>query len=216
MIENTTASGNVTKAGVTRMTKKIDEQLSTLVDGELANQDAALEQVAADSQLKARWSRYHLIRDVVSGHVPEQQPFTDIAGRVSQALEDEPAILAPLHKRKRAHKIPYIMKQIGGLAIAATVSAVAVITVQQTQQQSSSAPTEIAVAQPQSKPSAQVRYVSDTTGLDTAVQSKLDGYLVNHNEYSASAKMQGLLPYMRIVSETPGKKVVVRSVNEQQ
>ncbi len=198
------------------MTNKIDEQLSTLVDGEIANQDALLEQVADDPQLKARWSRYHLIRDVVSSHVPEQQPFADIAGRVSQALEDEPAILAPVHKRKRTSKLPNFMKQVGGLAIAATVSAVAVITVQQTQEESSSAPTEIAVAQPSAKPSAQVRYVSDTTGLDTAVQSKLDGYLVNHNEYSASANMQGVLPYMRIVSETPGKKVVVRRVNEQQ
>ena len=195
------------------MTNKIDEQLSTLVDDELANQDAVLEQVAADPELTARWSRYHLMRDVITGHIPEQ-PLGDIAGRVSQALENEPVILAPVHKRKR--KIPFVLKQVGGLAIAATVSAVAVITVQQTQEETSTTPTEIAAVQPQTKPSAQVRYVSDTTGLDTAVQSKLDGYLVNHNEYSVSANMQGLLPYMRIVSETPGKKVVVRRVNEQQ
>ena len=192
------------------MTNKNDEQLSTLVDDELANQDAVLERVAADPELRARWSRYHLMRDVITGHIPEQ-PLGDIASRVSQALDDEPAILAPVHKRKR--KIPFIMKQVGGLAIAATVSAVAVITVQQTQEETSTTPTEIAVANP---PAAQVRYVSDTTGLDTAVQSKLDGYLVNHNEYSVSANMQGVLPYMRIVSETPGKKVVVRRVNEQQ
>lgn len=200
------------------MTNKIDEQLSTLVDDELANQDAVLQQLAADPELKARWSRYHLIRDVVSGHIPEKQPFGDIASRVSQALEQEPAILAPVHKRKHTPKIPFIVKQIGGLAIAATVSAVAVITVQQTQEETANAPTQIATAQPQSQsqPSAQIRYVSDTSGLDTAVQSKLSGYLVNHNEYSVSANMQGVLPYMRIVSETPGKKVVVRRVNEQQ
>ena len=132
--------------------------------------------------------------------------------RVSQALEDEPAILAPVHKRKRALRIPFIMKQVGGLAIAATVSAVAVLTVQHTQDQTTTTPTEIAAA----NPPAQVRYVSDTSGLDTAVQSKLDGYLVNHNEYSVSANMQGVLPYMRIVSETPGKKVIVRRVNDQQ
>ena len=92
------------------------------------------------------------------------------------------------------------------------------ITVQQTQEETLTTPTEIAAVQPQTQPqpSAQVRYVSDTSGLDTAVQSKLSGYLVNHNEYSVSANMQGVLPYMRIVSETPGKKVVVRRVNEQQ
>ena len=134
-----------------------------------------------------------------------------------------PAIFAPVHKRKRAKKqLPFIMKQVGGLAIAATVSAVAVLTVQQTQDETSTTPTEIAAVQPQtqpqlqSQPSAQVRYVTDTSGLDTAVQSKLSGYLVNHNEYSVTGNMQGVLPYMRIVSETPGKVVVVRRANEQQ
>jgi sigma-E factor negative regulatory protein RseA len=204
------------------MTNKIDEQLSTLVDDELADLDVVLERVAADPELKARWSRYHLMRDVITGHMPEQ-PVGDLASRVSWALEKEPAILAPVHKRKRANKqLPFIMKQVGGLAIAATVSAVAVLTVQQTQNEPSTTPTEIAAVQPQtlpqlqSQPPAQVRYVTDTSGLDQAVQSKLSGYLVNHNEYSVTGNMQGVLPYMRIVSETPGKVVVVRRANEQQ
>ena len=204
------------------MTNKIDEQLSILVDDELTDHDAVLERVAADPELKARWSRYHLMRDVITGHMPEQ-PLADIAGRVSQALEREPAILAPVHKHKRSRKqLPFIMKQVGGLAIAATVSAVAVLTVQHSQDETSTAPTEIAAVQspvqPQleSQPPAQVRYVTDTSGLDTAVQSKLSGYLVNHNEYSVSGNMQGVMPYMRIVSETPGKRVIVHRANEQQ
>jgi len=204
------------------MTNKIYEQLSILVDDELADHDAVLERVATDPELKARWSRYYLMRDVITGHMPEQ-PVGDIASRVSQALEQEPAIFAPVHKRKRAKKqLPFIMKQVGGLAIAATVSAVAVLTVQQTQDETTTTPTEIAAVQPQTQPQlqspppAQVRYVTDTSGLDTAVQSKLSGYLVNHNEYSVTGNMQGVLPYMRIVSETPGKVVVVRRANEQQ
>jgi negative regulator of sigma E activity len=207
------------------MTNKIDEQLSILVDDELTDHDAVLDRLSSDPALKARWSRYHLMRDVITGHMPDQ-PVSDIASRVSQALEKEPVILAPVHKRKRTKQLPFIMKQVGGLAIAATVSAVAVLTVQQTQDETSTTPTEIAAVQPQlqtqtqpqlqSQPPAQVRYVTDTSGLDTAVQSKLSGYLVNHNEYSVTGNMQGVLPYMRIVSETPGKVVVVRRANEQQ
>lgn len=202
------------------MTNKIDEQLSILVDDELVEQDAVLDRLMADPELQARWSRYHLMRDVITGHMPEQ-PLGDIADRVNQALEKEPAILAPVHKHRRAKKpLPSIMKQVGGLAIAATVSAVAVLTVQHTRDETSTTPTEIAAVQPQNQsqpqPSAQVRYVTDTSGLDTAVQSKLSGYLVNHNEYSVTGKMQGVIPYMRIVSETPGKRVVVRRANEQQ
>lgn len=208
------------------MTNKIEEQLSILVDDELAEHDAVLDKLATDPELQARWSRYHLMRDVITGHMPEQ-PLGDIASRVSQALEKEPVILAPVHKRKHARKpLPFILKQAGGLAIAATVSAVAVLTVQHTQDETSNTATKIAAVQPitqsqpqpqtQSQPSAQVRYVTDTSGLDTAVQSKLSGYLVNHNEYSVSGQMQGVLPYMRIVSETPGKRVIVRRANEQQ
>jgi len=208
------------------MTNKINEQLSTLVDDELGEHDAVLDQLTTDPGLQARWSRYHLMRDIITGHMPEQ-PLGDIASRISQALEKEPVILAPVHKRKHARKpLPFILKQAGGLAIAATVSAVAVLTVQHSQDETSNTATQIAAVQPvtqtqpqpqiQSQPSAQVRYVTDTSGLDTAVQSKLSGYLVNHNEYSVSGQMQGVLPYMRIVSETPGKRVVVRRANEQQ
>lgn len=204
------------------MTNKIDEQLSILMDDELAEHDAVLDKLTADPELQARWSRYHLMRDVITGHMPEQ-PVGDIVSRVSQALEQEPAILAPVHKRKHARKpLPFILKQAGGLAIAATVSAVAVLTVQHTQDETSNTTTKIAAvqpitqSQPQPQPSAQVRYVTDTSGLDTAVQSKLSGYLVNHNEYSVTGQMQGVLPYMRIVSETPGKRVIVRRANEQQ
>jgi len=205
------------------MTNNFDEQISTLMDDELADHDAVLDRLTADPELQARWSRYHLMRDVITGHVPEQ-PLGDIASRVSQALEQEPVILAPIHKRKRNKQLPFIMKQVGGLAIAATVSAVAVLTVQHAQDETPTTPTEIAAVQPQlqtqsqlpSQSAAQVRYVTDTSGLDTAVQSKLSGYLVNHNEYSVTANMQGVLPYMRIVSETPGKRVVVRRANEQQ
>lgn len=212
------------------MTNKIDEQLSILVDDELADHHAVLNRLVSDPVLQARWSRYHLIRDAITGHMPEQ-PFCDIANRVSQAVEKEPVIFAPVHKRKRTHKqLSFIMKQVGGLAIAATVSAVAVLIVQRTQDETSTTTTEIAAVQPQpqtqtiaqaslqsqSQSSAQVRYVTDTSGLDTAVQSKLSGYLVNHNEYSVTGNMQGVLPYTRIVSETPGKRVVVRRANEQQ
>lgn len=200
------------------MTNKIDEQLSILMDDELAEHDAVLDKLTLDPELQARWSRYHLMRDVITGHMPEQ-PLGDIVSRVSQALEKEPAILAPVHKRKHTRKpLPFILKQAGGLAIAATVSAVAVLTVQHSQDETPNTATKIAAVQPitQSQPSAQVRYVTDTSGLDTAVQSKLSGYLVNHNEYSVTGQMQGVLPYMRIVSETPGKRVIVRRANEQQ
>ena len=55
---------------------------------------------------------------------------------------------------------------------------------------------------------------TDNSRLDSAVESKLSGYLVHHNEYSVTAKMQGALPYMRIVSVTPGKRIDAKAANE--
>jgi len=47
-----------------------------------------------------------------------------------------------------------------------------------------------------------IRQVSFTTRhkLDAAVESKLSGYLVNHNEFSTSTRVSGVMPYTRIVS----------------
>ncbi len=194
------------------MSDKINEQLSALMDDELSSPDHLLQQISEDEALRARWHRYHLIRDIISEHA--EVPAVDITARVSQALESEPTIFAPLHKTIRTKRMKFVMKQAAGLAIAATVSAVAVITVQQQKLDEQPATTAIAeAAVPQVR--NQVRYVSETKKLDRAVQSKLSNYLVNHNEYSVTSKMQGVLPYMRIVTVTQGERVMVQNANEQ-
>lgn len=193
------------------MSDKINEQLSALMDDELDGHPALLRELGSNSELRAEWARYHLIRDVITDHLPDQ-PYSDISARVSARLAAEPAIFAPpQHRHRRPTRLRFVAKQLAGLAIAATVSAVAVLTVQQ-HQAPESGPTaaSLAAATP---PPTRVRYVSADTRLDQKVQSKLSGYLVNHNEYSVSGNMQGLMPYMRIVSVTPGQRVVVRGAD---
>ena len=50
-----------------------------------------------------------------------------------------------------------------------------------------------------------IRQVAFTTRqkLDADVESKLSGYLVNHNEFSNSLRVSGVMPYTRIVSFVP-------------
>lgn len=204
------------------MSDKMNEQLSALMDDELADRSELLGELGSNMALRAGWARYHLIRDVMTDHLPDQ-PYMDISARVSASLEQEPAIFAPLHKRRRPSRLRFMAKQVAGLAIAATVSAVAVLSVQQHGTADSPAAGGLAATTPAAIPapttvtprqaSAQVRYVTADNGLDQKTQSKLSGYLVNHNEYSVSANMQGLMPYMRIVSVTPGQRVVVRAAD---
>lgn len=182
------------------------DRLSALMDGDIHDLDKALEQLAKDKELQAVWHRYHLARDVMKGHVSDF-PRLDISAAVSESLKNEPVILTPIWRRLSPR---YVMKQAAGLAVAAAVGTIAVLSVQQTQLDSTD--NIIANAAPNSSfqtaskiQPGQIRQVSFTTRkkLDAAVESKLSGYLVNHNEFSTAVRVSGVMPYTRIVSFVP-------------
>jgi sigma-E factor negative regulatory protein RseA len=189
------------------MSDKTDK-LSALMDGELSDQqdqNKCFEQLAKDKEMQDVWQRYHLARDAMKGQL-SAFPSLDISAAVSESLKAEPVILTPMWRRLSPR---YVMKQAAGLAVAAAVGTIAVLSVQQTQLVSSDnstiakangAETTYQVAS-QLQP-GQIRQVSFTTRqkLDAAVESKLSGYLVNHNEFSTSTRVSGVMPYTRIVS----------------
>jgi len=184
------------------------DKLSALMDGELPDQkdqNKCFEQLAKDKEMQDVWQRYHLARDAMKGQL-SAFPTLDISAAVSESLKAEPVILTPMWRRLSPR---YVMKQAAGLAVAAAVGTIAVLSVQQTQLVSSDnstiakangAETTYQVAS-QLQP-GQIRQVSFTTRqkLDAAVESKLSGYLVNHNEFSTSTRVSGVMPYTRIVS----------------
>ncbi len=184
------------------------DKLSALMDGEVRDADKWVEQLAKDEAMQDVWRRYHLARDVMKGQLSDF-PAMDISSAVSESLKDEPVILTPVWRRLSPR---YVMKQAAGLAVAAAVGTVAVLSVQQTQlistgdqtiASNNSSAESVQVAskiQP-----GQIRQVSFTTRnkLDEAVESKLSGYLVNHNEFSTSTRVSRVMPYSRIVSFVP-------------
>lgn len=177
------------------------DRLSSLMDGELRDPDKWFERLANDEKMKATWKRYHLARDAMKGQLSDY-PMLDISAAVSESLKSEPVILTPLWRRLSPR---YVMKQAAGLAVAAAVGTIAVLSVQQAQTVSL-APQEIAASSvPANMTNGQIRQVSFTTRdkLDAAVESKLSGYLVNHNEYSKSSRVSRVMPYTRIVSFQP-------------
>lgn len=187
------------------------DKLSDLMDDELRDQhaqDKCFDELVKDKDMQEVWYRYHLARDAMKGQLSEF-PGLDISAAVSKSLEAEPVILTPIWRRLSPR---YVMKQAAGLAVAAAVGTIAILSVQQTQlvssdnntiAQTTNAATTLQVAS-QIKP-GQIRQVSFTTRqkLDVAVESKLSGYLVNHNEFSNSIRVSGVMPYTRIVSFVP-------------
>ena len=116
------------------------ENLSALVDGEdsasSASSSHVLDVLKNDAELQLKWKSYHLIRNGLRQELPENINF-DIADKVAQALEAEPAILAPKNTWRDlplvARVIPFA-KQGGQMAIAASVAVAMIIGVQQVNQ----------------------------------------------------------------------------------
>ena len=180
-----------------------DEHISALMDGELneAETGRLLDQLQRDAGLRMCWTRYHLISDALrsdlTGHIKH-----NVANRVIQVLESEPIHLTPRRLTPHPSRLtPHIFKPLAGLAVAASIAAVAVLSLQTTAPLQTASPVNLAGL----SGAAPVALVSSAAGRSRwsagrpSVESKLDIYLANHNQYSMSTEMQGMLPYARII-----------------
>ncbi len=178
----------------------INEKVSSLLDDEQRLDNTLLDSLLNDRETRAKWARYNLVSDVLNDrdqHKVDKAWFAEL----SEQLDKEPTVLFPHVMRTFKQKA---LKQIAGLAVAASVAMVAILAVQQNQPPATSG-VLLSVAQGPST-SAGIKPVA--LRLNKAAESKLSGYLVNHYEHSVTSRMQGLLPYMRIVSVTPAERIV--------
>lgn len=191
------------------MTDVRDERLSALLDGELDNDEAraAWQELHQDSDHQQRWTRYELIGDTLRNNLPEQLPL-NLAARISDALEDEPPLLAPTgedvlqaappKKRLTAR----IWQPVAGLAVAASVAVVAVIGLQhQAGQEFPGGLTGSQVAENASADALKAR----TPGThwqnvnEPEVAKRLNRYLVGHHGSAPANSLKGMLPYVTVV-----------------
>jgi len=174
------------------------EWISALADGELAEAELtkALDALRNDRELQVSWSRYHLIRDTLHSNL-ESRVNVDLHARISAALESEPVILAPQRLQQRHHR-PWL-RHVAGLAVAASVSGVAVVGFQQMYVADSGTPvaTMAEVVQPENF--VRIQPPVTTVAAEQEQRDKLAPYLVEHHEYSVSSGVNGMVPYVRIV-----------------
>ncbi|MEJ2762322.1 MAG: sigma-E factor negative regulatory protein [Gammaproteobacteria bacterium] len=218
------------------MSERNRESLSAFMDGELEGDPTpVIDSLIRDESVRLKWMRYHLIADVMKHSTPEAFDRRFVS-RLAARLETEPTVLCPTRR-----KAPAYLKPAAGVAIAASVAAMAIIGVQwqgREVQPELSAPAKTVAEAPamMSAPaatpvgggSAAARTVSDVLqpiqpnipemrqytfpvrkvsadGTQSAappnpINSRLNNYLLNYNEYHAHAGMQGMLPYVRIVA----------------
>lgn len=192
------------------MNEQNREQISVLIDDEQTElSGATMDLISSNEEYRNVWTRFHLIGDTLRGHLPKHID-TLLANRIRKTIENEPVVLAPTRGQ-----FPFL-KPVAGVAIAASVALVAIITIQQPAQEPAVTPAptfSISQHQPEfinpdlaktvvAKPS-----VDDTQKQAVTRQIKVDTrmnrYLINHNEYLSNTGMRGILPYVRIVAFEP-------------
>lgn len=156
--------------------------------------DLLLRRLEKDSELQARWSRYHLVSDVLHKAAPPWVPL-DLANRVAAAVDEEPYHLVP---RRRRFTPPGRVRQVVGLAIAASVTAITILTVQ-----SLTIPAMPSGLHLVSLGSHHSNSEPASRGeRSPSREAKLTAYLVNHSEYLVASGMPGALPYVRLVGHS--------------
>jgi len=185
------------------MNETTNQKISSLLDDEQILDQDLMQSLSNDVEAKTKWARYNLVSDTLNDryqHKVDSSWFSDLSAQ----LENEPTILAPRVSKTFTQKV---VKQIAGLAVAASVAMLAIVNFQQTQISTTDSFSNIAsISSQQSFATSDIKPV--TLRLNKATESKLSGYLVNHYEHSLSGKMQGLMPYMRMVSVTPAERIV--------
>ncbi|MEQ8663968.1 MAG: sigma-E factor negative regulatory protein [Gammaproteobacteria bacterium] len=177
------------------------EELSALVDGEVADEDITrlLDALGDDAGARRAWARYHVIGDTLRGS--------------AAALSER----SPAPAAATVVALPSARRQLplGGLALAASVAVLAVaLVIGGSGGDDGGAGLEVAAGAP--APAAPetvaplaplapqpVSSVADAqaTALDPAGihDPRLNGYLVNFNEKRSRLGVPGVHPYVRIV-----------------
>ena len=151
-------------------------------------------------------TRYQMIGDALRGRVSDTA-MIDISASVSEAISREPTMppsTATRRSRQRERKPLFDfsawLRPVGGLAVAATVAMVMVVTLTDQQAETGNAVVANVVQQPvQALPvTTTVPGYANPAIARPAVN--LNSYVKQHSEFAAQDTMQGMMPYARAVS----------------
>jgi len=170
------------------------EKLSALVDNELDELEerrvfAALE---SNAPLRQTWQRYHLVRAILQGDL-SAAAAPDVSEEIAKRIAGDPSA-ASLFQTHKA------IRFVGTLAIAASVAAIAIVGVQWLNQPTPTPLPLVAASNP--APEVAVRAVasSTTNAGDEETVNALNAYLVQHEEFSSTPGIGGMMSYVRAVS----------------
>jgi len=166
------------------------DKISALIDGELDEHEAnrQLSMVMRQDEFRERWEMFHLIGDTLRDECRLSPRFSQ---RIAERLALEPTVLAP-RRRAARHVAAY------ALSAAASLSAVAVVAWVAFSDNPLSTPQEIAKLQVPAV--VAVTATPQLAGING--QGNMNEYLLAHQGFSPSTAIQGVVPYIRTVSDS--------------
>jgi sigma-E factor negative regulatory protein RseA len=185
------------------------ELISALLDGELdrsPQQTAVFTSLAADEEERQRFGRYRLIGDVMRGE--SAVLALQVSAQVQEALKVEPVTLAP---RRRAQQW---LRPAAGLAVAASVAALAVVLAPQllTSSEESAQPMQLVAAGPgqaapppslvaatapaDNRPPGATRAGARWQALNTDLEERLNRLVIEHHEFGGRTGIHGPVPHI--------------------
>lgn len=187
------------------MSEQQRQHVSALVDGEI---DPALvhptaSALGSNASLRTAWECYHLIGAAIRSE-PVHEEYRRIAPLVSERIAAESVLgMKSATRQHRASRLgPFT-----GAALAAAAAFLAVFAVPQLfnpdsdtgvtpeHQAVALAPEQFLLSSP----------VQRWHVVEPALESKLDQFLVNHQEQSPASGMKGFLPYATVVGYEAGR-----------
>jgi sigma-E factor negative regulatory protein RseA len=199
------------------MNEELDSQLSAMFDNELPAAECELlaRRLSRDDELKERWSRYAAISATIRAEGGVRLD-SNVAVRVSQAISVEPTVVSraePVAQPGRGKLAQRWAMPVGGVALAASVAAAAILFVRYespmqpvAQIMPVATPNQTLVAKSVAPAAPDSYTVPKTLPRRSMVPStQLANYVVAHSEFSSPVNRRNLLSaFMASESGTTG------------
>jgi negative regulator of sigma E activity len=197
------------------------EKISAWLDDSIEYNEVGSLETEQENRAFATATRYQMIGDAIRGRVTEAS-MIDISTNVREVIRREPefesAARPESHSRRpvRQKTKPLFdfgswLRPVGGLAVAATVAMVMVITL--TDQQTATNSAQVANFGQQPVQALPVNNMAPVYTRQSIARPavNLNSYVTEHSEFAAQDTIQGMMPYARSVSYGYEKPPILRN-----
>jgi sigma-E factor negative regulatory protein RseA len=195
----------------------LQSQLSAFVDDELpqAETDLFVRRLVKEADLKQTMGRYGLIGEALRAPTLRSHLSRDFSARIAAALDEQQdaAVTAPVTKTRGA-AIVHWLKPVAGVAVAASVAWVAVLTVRNPPVVANASSVSAEVLQPVTLTAQQRSASADSYVVPAAASApsvpiptaRLTNYVVAHSEFSSPLGRRNMMTSL-LAEDQPAAEV---------